>query len=510
MNCIKCQINHLHIYCIYCSNVFCSNSNLISHITNNHQSELISHLYSTYKMVNMQPKTLNDYFHYKNFRVVKYKSDIKSISSINKVKHKTDNKDYYMIVSNDINIIYKDIFVENEQIKSYLLKFHGYSKTNNNIYSIYDFCEGRLLSDHIKSQTIGEIEIQSIMINLIKTVSTFHSNGFSLSGLEIESIVYSKNLKLFNYNDKIISKHHDNYERCKEIDIWSIGLILLRILFPDHTLIHQLNKNNLSLLTQIEYFESVIETIDFDLSKYPQNINCFLKNSITNYKYITIKALEDNEWINEEYPIQRRPLTTRVNNEKLFSQEDLPSYNDFCKIMKDRNEEKQIEKIKNIQLTERVTEGNTIKPIKRISQNIKKQKESILMNVRMKPSQANITKTNIDLINIKSNLYMSTEPELQIPNKKTLINKVTNYDRSKIKKLNLGELTVDNRKDTTDHYSTDEFTNMIKLKDNTYNDSLFTLERATSPNTDIIFSRKNKRNQNNGLISSVLSFFTSN
>ena len=343
MKCKNCfKVIFSQIKCHLCNNLFCSNPCLDSHIFINHKSSnlqkskiyekpkierinnndnikaySISSPYITDGFISNQIK-YESIYDLKNFRpILEYNSPkIIGIGSYGKVylyKNLTDNKLYAikhldkMILCKSIHTIkriYDEINIQSRIHHQNIVKLLYVKENDSSIYLIMEYANSGSLYRYIRTkQCLTEEESFKFFSQIINAIYFLHKNDFIHRDIKPENIlIFDNNIcKLCDFGCcvELNGKQRSTYcgtteymspeivnkiEYSKEIDIWSLGILL-------YEMIHgysPFNPNN-------EYYntEDVIDKIkihdlhfDINISKECKDLICHLleKNAKNRYK----------------------------------------------------------------------------------------------------------------------------------------------------------------------------------------------------------------------------------
>ena len=343
MKCKNCfKVIFSQIKCHLCNNLFCSNPCLDSHIFINHKSSnlqkskiyekpkierinnndnikaySISSPYITDGFISNQIK-YESIYDLKNFRpILEYNSPkIIGIGSYGKVylyKNLTDNKLYAikhldkMILCKSIHTIkriYDEINIQSRIHHQNIVKLLYVKENDSSIYLIMEYANSGSLYRYIRAkQCLTEEESFKFFSQIINAIYFLHKNDFIHRDIKPENIlIFDNNIcKLCDFGCcvELNGKQRSTYcgtteymspeivnkiEYSKEIDIWSLGILL-------YEMIHgysPFNPNN-------EYYntEDVIDKIkihdlhfDINISKECKDLICHLleKNAKNRYK----------------------------------------------------------------------------------------------------------------------------------------------------------------------------------------------------------------------------------
>ena len=373
MKCKNCfKVIFSQIKCHLCNNLFCSNPCLDSHIFINHKSSnlqknkiyekpkierinnndnikaySISSPYITDGFISNQIK-YESIYDLKNFRpILEYNSPkIIGIGSYGKVylyKNLTDNKLYAikhldkMILCKSIHTIkriYDEINIQSRIHHQNIVKLLYVKENDSSIYLIMEYANSGSLYRYIRTkQCLTEEESFKFFSQIINAIYFLHKNDFIHRDIKPENIlIFDNNIcKLCDFGCcvELNGKQRSTYcgtteymspeivnkiEYSKEIDIWSLGILL-------YEMIHgysPFNPNN-------EYYntEDVIDKIkihdlhfDINISKECKDLICHLleKNAKNRYKIEDIfncdfiKKYEKKKlyFLNEKYIINNK------------------------------------------------------------------------------------------------------------------------------------------------------------------------------------------------------------
>lgn len=324
----------------------------------------------------------SDYFFYKNFNFVikkneKIESSVKDKDQDNQkgifyniVRSKIDKKDFKMKTISKIGLKKERIKRIHKNIQVSLLinnKFYnkpiGYSQSASSFFIIYKINNNESYDIHNQSSSlyyktkrsnsllsninfsysiINEIEAKEIISNIVFFIKYIHKKGISLCGFSIKDIYILNSYGIYYINDQnlnFLTKSDKEFEKGKVLDILSIGLLLIYLLFPSHSVVNIYEKyfwndNYVEKIKFLEFYKGVYKNgIDFSEGVYSDGVNFFLKGMyvliyniflytifiitffyilyfytiyteiLCKYNSLSISEIQDYMWINEEEKI---------------------------------------------------------------------------------------------------------------------------------------------------------------------------------------------------------------
>ena len=174
-----------------------------------------------------------------------------------------------------LELFSNEVIISTEFTNPNLVKFYGLTEYDENIYLIYEYCNGGDLNSYLKSyigkfnKTIGEKEVQKIIKDILNGLSCLHRNkvvhhdikpGNILLQYKTDKDKIDLNIDncTFKLSDFGLSKYNNNEEKADKIygtytfldpicsiynkielfdedktDIWAIGILTYRLLFAN-------------------------------------------------------------------------------------------------------------------------------------------------------------------------------------------------------------------------------------------------------------------------------------
>ena len=271
-----------------------------------------------------------------------------------KVMYKKDKKIYAMKVLNKERIIkknfLKNIKNEMEVLKKnkniFLVNLYQTFQTPNNLYFIFEYCEGNDLDFYIENKKLfNEDEIKFIMSELIEAIEFLHKNGIIIKDLKPENILidseghfkintFSLN-KYFDLNSIENINNNNNNNNDNIINMISNGNINNNINSINGTLIYLapeiLNKEELTFKADIYCLGCIIYELFTGNNLY---------NNIKKEKII--EEILNKDFINKQIDLLSEKISENLKNllkkmlekdvEKRFNLEDIKSHEFFVDV----------------------------------------------------------------------------------------------------------------------------------------------------------------------------------
>ena len=552
MKCKNCfKVIFSQIKCHLCNNLFCSNRCLDSHIFINHKSSNLqkNKIYEKPKIErinnneNIKPYSIfspyitegyiSNQFKYepiydlKNFKIIlEYNSPkIIGIGSYGKVylyRNITDNKLYAikhldkMILCKSIHTIkriYDEINIQSRIYHQNIVRLLNVKENDNSIYLIMEYANSGSLYNYIRAkQCLSEEESFKFFSQIINAIYFLHKNDFIHRDIKPENIlIFDNNIcKLCDFGCcvELNGKQRSTYcgtteymspeivnkmEYSKEIDIWSLGILL-------YEMIHgysPFNPNN-------EYYNAkeVIDKIkihdlhfDINISKECKDLICHLldKNAKNRYKIEDIfncdfiKKYEKKKlyFLNEKY----------INNNKNENKFNL------TEIKKSNNALLLSSLIENDNIINK-TLFNNIKYNSPKKSNMKSKINNVIFNnvINRNQNNQNLMNENINNnlissreLNRKINIYSDNNNPLNSSKDNDNDNDIDKYNSHKNKKtVKVTKLT---RNFIPNENIKPNISNVKKLNNNTEFSSFLNLSSFKNPNTKFDKNLINSKNQ---------------
>jgi serine/threonine protein kinase len=279
-----------------------------------------------------------------------------------KVMYKKDKKIYAMKVLNKERIIkknfLKNIKNEMEVLKKnkniFLVNLYQTFQTPNNLYFIFEYCEGNDLDFYIENKKLfNEDEIKFIMSELIEAIEFLHKNGVIIKDLKPENILidseghfkintFSLN-KYFDLNSIENINNNNNNNNDNIINMISNGNINNNINSINGTLIYLapeiLNKEELTFKADIYCLGCIIYELFTGNNLY---------NNIKKEKII--EEILNKDFINKQIDLLSEKISENLKNllkkmlekdvEKRFNLEDIKSHEFFIDVKWEEIKEK--------------------------------------------------------------------------------------------------------------------------------------------------------------------------
>ena len=402
---MKCQIcskiMFSRINCYICNNIFCSNSCLEFHIFSNHKS-LIHSKYKIYEKPkfdrtnngNIQnpysissPYITNGYI----LNEIKYESiyDLKNftpvlvfnspkiigIGSYGKVylyRNITDNKLYAikhlnkMVLCKSIHTIkriYDEINIQSRIYHQNIVRLLNVKENDDSIYLIMEYAKNGSLFNYIRNKGfLTEEESFRFFSQIINAIYFLHKNDFIHRDIKPENILIFDNLQCklcdFGCCVELNGKQRSTFcgtteymspeivnkmQYSKEIDVWSLGILLYEMVHGYSPFIP--NKNNFNAKDVIDKIKVHDIKFNINISKECKELICHLldENVKDRYKiediFISnfIKKYEKMNlyFLNEKYPLnniknenktnysERKPFNNPLLLSSLIKNEDI-------------------------------------------------------------------------------------------------------------------------------------------------------------------------------------------
>ena len=242
--------------------------------------------------------------------------------------------------SNYINEMKEEISILKKLNHSNIVKFYGYSETNNQILIKMEYIKYGTLSKWMKGKAkIKEEEASKILKSVLSAVEYMHSMHICHRDIKPENIMFSEenNLSSVKIIDFGLSAQHFNYltnndycgtfiymapEQIEKklyhysVDIWSIGILMFMLLNGGKHPFYQKNDKKEDFIKKIK-----IGKLNFinKLSFMAKNLNHKLCEVNPSWRYSANLAIK-HPWItrnpNDEIPLTFNEILNRNNSKK--------------------------------------------------------------------------------------------------------------------------------------------------------------------------------------------------
>lgn len=296
----ECLVEHTNSYHIQTETIK-SKQTIVEHkglasLNKSDQSQVDKKLYkksANKKEIQIHSNTdVSSYFYYKNFNVIKNQSTFKrhllgkgKYSEVFLVKSKLNNKYYALKIIEKSKVkSLKDVLREfkiHMLVSNHenIIKFYSYTETDEFIYVIYEYANKgtvmNLIQEYMNYKNNNEAsssKIDSYMIlivriftSIINTIEYLHSKGICHFNLFPENILLddSYNIKICDFKYSL-TKNVTNYENGKILDIWSLTVLVYKLINLSFPMDLFQIKDNIALF--YNYFDShnIKEELVFD------------------------------------------------------------------------------------------------------------------------------------------------------------------------------------------------------------------------------------------------------
>ena len=242
--------------------------------------------------------------------------------------------------TNLINQMKEEISILKKLNHNNIVKFYGYSETNNQLLIKMEYIKYGTLSRWMRGkQKIKEEEASLILSSVLSAVEYMHSKHICHRDIKPENIMFSEenNLSSIKIIDFGLSAQHFNYltnnEYCGtyiymapeqiekklyhySVDIWSIGILMFMLLNGGKHPFYQKNDRKEDFIKKIK-----IGKLNFinKLSFMAKNLNQKLCEVNPSWRYSANLAIK-HPWItrnpNDEIPLTFNEILNRNNNKK--------------------------------------------------------------------------------------------------------------------------------------------------------------------------------------------------
>lgn len=235
---------------------------------------------------------VSSYFYYKNFNVIKNQSTFKrhllgkgKYSEVYLVKSKLNNKYYALKIIDKSKVkLLKDVLREfkiHMLVNNHenIIKFYSYTETDEFIYVIYEYAsKGTVMNliqeymNYKNNNDASSLKIDNYMVlivriftSIINTIDYLHNKGICHFNLFPENILLddSYNIKICDFKYSL-TKNITNYENGKILDIWSLTVLVYKLI--NHSFPMDLFQIQDNIALFYNYFDShnIKEELVFD------------------------------------------------------------------------------------------------------------------------------------------------------------------------------------------------------------------------------------------------------
>lgn len=257
-----------------------------------------------------------EYEFYKHYKKIQYLASGSFGNVIRAINIETKQELAVKIVNkrelNNIVLIKKEINILKQLNHKNIVQFLGYVETRYNFYILMELIRGVTLRNLISSSdNLTEKDFSLIMKNLFEAVKYLHDKDIIHRDIKLENIMINKrnlsSLKLIDFGLSSIeyedAKLHDlcgtwkymapeqvdKKAYCKEVDIWSCGIVMYMLLNKgEHPFIGIATNDYLNRLNELQQTSN--------LSSLAWNLIRKLLEPNPSHRYSTVQALK-HPWI---------------------------------------------------------------------------------------------------------------------------------------------------------------------------------------------------------------------